>query len=183
MSINVSGEWRPVVGYEGLYEVSSLGQVQSLTRLVRRRDGNHHLRRGATLKLDKDRAGYRRVQLSKDSVVKHHLVHRLVATAFLRKSDPFHNVVNHLNGCKSDNSASNLEWTTHAGNLAHAMETGANKLSGSDHHQARLTEKLVQEIRALYENCGYTQKDLAEKFQVSPSTIYLIVHRKRWRHI
>lgn len=96
-------EWRPVVGYEGSYEVSSLGMV--------RRVGSH------VRALSRHHEGYLLVNLSVAGRSKTHRVHRLVADAFLGPSVA--RGVNHLNGVKSDNRASNLEWATDSQNARH----------------------------------------------------------------
>lgn len=96
-------EWRDVTGYEGLYEISSLGNV--------RRDGS-------ILKTWLAGNGgkiYHYVGLSKEGTVEKFKVHRLVAIAFLPNPDNLP-VVDHLNGDEKDNRVSNLKWETRRGN-------------------------------------------------------------------
>lgn len=89
-------EWRPVPGYEGLYEVSNDGQVRSLFRY--KKVLKPHLRNN-----------YYNYQLFKDKVGKYIGAHRLVAMAFIPNPDglPF---VNHKDECRTNNSVENLEW-------------------------------------------------------------------------
>lgn len=95
--------WKPVVGYEGIYEVSNLGSVASLNY---KRTGERKI-----LKLSKTKKGYLYLVLRKDGCPKHHRVHRLVAAAFVpNKNGGQH--VNHINENKMDNRAENLEWCT-----------------------------------------------------------------------
>lgn len=68
-----SHEWRPVPGYEGLYQVSSLGKVKSLPRTTTK---------GGILKPRTDKRGYQWVGLSKDGLVRNFSIHELVALAF-----------------------------------------------------------------------------------------------------
>lgn len=91
-------EWRPVPGYEGLYEVSNDGLVRSLFRY--KKVLKPHLRNG-----------YHNVQLFKDKVGTYIGLHRIVAMAFIPNPGnlPY---VNHKDECKLNNSADNLEWCT-----------------------------------------------------------------------
>lgn len=87
--------WRPVVGYEGLYEVSSFGRVKNCF--------------GKFLALHSIQSGYLRVSLCKNCKTKHHLVHRLVAIAFIPNPNNYPEV-NHKDEDKTNNSIQNLEW-------------------------------------------------------------------------
>ena len=98
-------EWRPVIGYEGLYEVSSLGRVRSLDRY----DRMNRFCEGRILKSYTYRGGYLFVQLSSNGKLKHHLVHRLIAQAFIPNPDNLPQI-NHKDEVKSNNCVDNLEW-------------------------------------------------------------------------
>ena len=90
--------WKPVVGYEGLYEVSNLGRVKSVK-----------FGRERVLKPIKHPNGYLCVNLCKDGKRKNCLVHRLVAQAFI--PNPLNlPEINHINEQKTENRASNLQW-------------------------------------------------------------------------
>jgi len=109
-------EWRDVVGYEGLYQVSNLGRVKSLPEIGYYK--TRFSRKGGLLKLTprslkRERHSYLCVALHKQGqkVVS---VHRLVAFAFLPKPQN-KNLVNHKNGIKHDNCVNNLEWTEYIG--------------------------------------------------------------------
>lgn len=113
-----SEEWLPVVGYEGLYEVSNLGRVKSL--------GNSKSRKEKILK-QQIRNGYLSVELSKKhQKTKKFFVHRLVAIAFI-PNPKNKETVNHENGDKLENRLENLNWMTRKENIAHAYETGLIK--------------------------------------------------------
>lgn len=102
--------WKDVVGYEGLYQVSSLGNVRSLNY---RRTGKTHL-----LKYAHNKEGYCNIALYNKGVAKSHLVHRLVAKAFI--PNPLNKPqINHKSEIKNDNSVVNLEWVTPQENITY----------------------------------------------------------------
>lgn len=105
--------WKPVVGYEGLYEISNLGRVKSLGNTLKgsRFRGIETIRRQEVSKF-----GYYRVALRKDRKYKHWSVHRLVAIAFLPNPDNLP-VVNHKDENPKNNRVDNLEWCTHQYNI------------------------------------------------------------------
>jgi len=99
-------EWRPVEGYEGLYEVSNLGRVKSL----------HPRNSGKIRALKVKRNGYIAVTLSRNGKLKTVTVHQLVAQAFIPNPRNLKEV-NHLNEIKSDNRSENLAWATRRENV------------------------------------------------------------------
>lgn len=92
--------WKEIEGYEGLYQVSNLGNVKSLNK-----------RKGRILKTIKDHFGYLRVRLSKQGELKNHKIHRLVAETFLDNPNNYKQV-NHKDENKTNNKVDNLEWCT-----------------------------------------------------------------------
>jgi len=114
-------EWKPIVGYEYYYAVSSFGRFKSLIEGTR----NCKIR---ILKQAHKRNGYLYVTLHKSLKQITHRAHRLVIQAFLEN---IHNkpYVNHLDSCRSNNKINNLEWTTAKENSGHAKSKG--RLKGS----------------------------------------------------
>ena len=130
---NVSSEeWRPVVGYEGLYEVSSAGNVRSLPRIVRQRDGGQPVRGRVLRQSLISGTGYPKVSLSKDGRPSAKAVHRLVALAFVPGYEPGLEVC-HFDGDRQNNVASNLRWDTRSGNMRDMVRHGRNAMTNRTH--------------------------------------------------
>ena len=124
--------WKTI--YE-TYRVSNLGNVESLPRYLKEIYTSHNYMprkaKGRTLKLIKQNNGYYCVNIKG----KIHLVHRLVAEAFIPNPNNYP-CVNHINGDKTDNRIDNLEWCTLQQNTQHAFDTGLNK-KGKNHYKAK----------------------------------------------
>lgn len=115
--------WKPVVGYEGRYEVSNLGNVRSFVSNCNGRNIKPIV--GKILK-QYDRKGYNKVMLSKDNKVKDLAVHRIVVESFI-STIPKGMQVNHIDGNKRNNRLENLEIVTQSENMKHAYRTGLEK--------------------------------------------------------
>jgi hypothetical protein len=145
-------------------------------------DGKIKNKKGQLLKVEISKEGYYRVTLSKDGKCVKYLLHRIVAIQFIPNPENKPQV-NHKNGIKSDNRVENLEWCTRSENEKHAHKNGLKNHKGEKHPSCKLTENDVIEIRKLYSEKRFTQKQLAEKFNVCFQNISLIVLRKKWNHI
>ena len=119
--------WKPVKGYEGLYEVSTQGQIRSVDHFANNNcNGGKRYVKSRILVSYKMPNGYHQVQLSKGSEKKKHYVHRIVATAFLQNKKGCTDV-NHKDGNKDNNAVSNLEWLSHKDNQIHMIKNGLTK--------------------------------------------------------
>lgn len=115
-------EFRNIVGYEGLYQVSNLGNIKSLER-TKTNHSKYQLVNGRILKSSINHKGYVYVILYKNNKQKGYLVHRLVAEAFIPNPENKPQV-NHIDGNKLNNHVSNLEWVSQQENMQHALSNG-----------------------------------------------------------
>ena len=113
--------WKDIEGYEGLYQVSNLGNVKSLDRFVPHKKLGKKFCAGVMMSTHINNPGYVTVNLCKDNRCKSHDVHRLVAMAFV---DGFKDglEVNHIDENKQNNQANNLEWVTKSQNNRHGTK-------------------------------------------------------------
>lgn len=140
--------WKPIKGYEGLYEVSNLGRVKALERKKNCNRGYEIIKEHFLKPNNYGTSGYYRVPLTnKEHIRKYYLVHRLVAENFIENPKNLPQI-NHKDGNKENNTADNLEWCTVSFNIKHAYETGL-----------RITnKKLAYEVQEL--------KDRVEKLEL-----------------
>ena len=120
-------EWRDIRSYEGLYQVSNLGNVKSFNNRIKNKNP-------MILKQTIDRKnGYLTVSLSKNGKKKIHRVHKLVASIFIDNPNNYP-VINHKDGNKLNNCVDNLEWCTYKQNIIHSWKNGLSHIS-EEHKQ------------------------------------------------
>lgn len=170
MAASNTEEWRPIVGYEGRYEVSSQGRVRSLIgRNIR------------VLKPHVLKAGYETVELWRKNQRKRVLVHRLVAQAFL--SHCLQGLeVNHKDGVKRNNHVANLEYLTRSDNAKHALEKGLYVPAKGEQRSSLLTDSTVFELRELAAK-GLSYVDLGKRYGISAFHAGDIARGARWAHV
>ena len=131
--------WKPVKGFEGIYEVSDLGRVRSIDRVVTDSRGRVLPVKGRIMKQNTHYKGYKRLLLSNGEDREHgYFVHRLVAEAFIPNPAGLPEV-NHKDENKANNRADNLEWCTHRANSRHGSRgarIGAWHLQNSPRRRA-----------------------------------------------
>ena len=161
--------WKDVIGYEGLYRISDCGELFSV-------------RSNRVLNPNIGVDGYLKAVLSVGNQRKTVRINRLVAEAFV--TNPSHKpIVNHKDGDKLNNRATNLEWVTIKENAIHASKNGLLKgLSGERNPMAKLTIEQVNEIRNSYKKGSHdaNARVLGQRFGVSDSTIWLIASGQIW---
>lgn len=132
--------WKDIIDFEGLYKISNIGRVKSLTRYVKHSRGGKMILHGRILKQIEKTNGYMLVGLNKNSKGYKKHVHRLVAEAFI--PNPYNKPqVNHKDLNKKNNTLNNLEWVSSSENIKHSYKNGNRKSPksmlgkfGKDHH-------------------------------------------------
>ena len=155
--------WK-IIPFEDAYEVSSEGKV--------RNKSSKHIK-----SLRSDRYGYLRVTLYPSG--KTYVVHRLVAKVFLENENT---EVNHLNGDKTDNRVSNLEWCSASHNARHRDKVLSSKWVGQLNPSAALSVETVRKIK-YGEFPGLNNREIGDKFKVSSEQVRRIRSGQRWKHI
>jgi hypothetical protein len=139
------------------------------------------------LKLYKNRYGYLKIDLSTDGQNKNYAIHRLVAEVYHSNPDNLPQV-NHIDGDKSNNHISNLEWCNNSHNQKHAYQIGLQKRQsrkGEMGNNSKLTNEDIKWIRNNYipNHNIFGQRAISQKFNISQSQISFIVNKKTWKHI
>lgn len=113
--------WKDIKGYEGLYQISDLGNVKVISRrVINHRSGSTRLMREKLMNPFDNGHGYLVVSLRNGEKRKNHYVHRIVAEAFLVNQDNKPNI-NHKDYNTKNNVATNLEWCTQKENISHSV--------------------------------------------------------------
>lgn len=156
----------PIVGYSELYSVDNNGNIFSF-------EYKKFLKTNIK--------EYVHVTLYKNGQPKTHLLHRIIAEAFLLNPDNLPEV-NHKNGNKLDNSIENLEWITKSGNAQHAMSLGLLKSrSGESNGNAKISEKDVKYIRSMAK--VKSQSQIAKELNISQTLVSQVQMGKIWKHV
>lgn len=166
-------EWRDIVGYEGLYQVSDLGRVKSLPRL--KRNFNVNTKRFDIITIPEKirkpqltKYGYYRIGLTKNSKQVYHSVHRLVAEAFIPNSKNLLQI-NHKDENKTNNCVDNLEWCTAVYNANYGTR---NK---------RSAEKQIKPIMCIETGVIYNSlTEASKKTGISKGNISSVCNHRKW---
>ena len=173
-------EWRPVPGFEGLYQVSSLGNVKSMQRDYHRRNRWGGVTIATfpekTLKPSVTPLGYRRVVLQDRGKVRRTEIHRLVCEVFHGSPpSPSHHAA-HIDGTPGHDGAHNVRWATPAENARDRIKHGTN-LPGEENPNAKLSWEQAQMIRS------NPRPDIewAKEFGVSAAAVWRVRTNRGWR--
>lgn len=162
-------EWKQAGGYEGLYEVSSDGQVRRVS--------------GEPVGQWSNDQGYMLVRLSRPRAMLR--VHRLVAMAFVANPEGKPDV-NHIDCDRSNNHAENLEWCTQKENLKHSQRLGRmprDHWRGKRSVNAQLSDDTVRQIRLAYSIGGTSWERLADRFGVSKRCVGRLIRRETYADV
>jgi len=170
--------WKPIKGFEHLYQVSNMGRIKSLDRYVKNGNGRRIVR-GKILSLRHNSTGYLFVTLydSENSKQRDIYVHKAVADAFLDNGQTPGLTVDHRDNDTFNNCAANLRMLSQSENSARWRR----EIKGWD--TTKLKPSQVRWIRYRYSLGGVSYKVLAECFQVSWRTIQKVVKRDTWKNI
>ena len=163
--------WKPVVGYEGFYEVSDLGRVRNIKNRK-----NTFVGRIRKPGFDKD--GYHQMVLSKPGKRYSTRIHRLVLSNFIGPC-PKGLQINHIDGNKGNNRLDNIEYVTPSENRLHAYAIGLQSQRGENNAGSKLTEEDVHKVRARL-SAGESQTGIAASLNVSIGAIHGIALNKTW---
>lgn len=163
----IEEKWLPVVGYEGLYEVSNTGKVKKINKKRKDRILNPYI----------TKFGYFRVGLTKNNHIIQYFVHRLVASAFIPNTynKPY---INHIDNVRTNNNVNNIEWCTPKENMRHAFITGSRGGGEKATHA-----KLKKEDALAIKESKLSQKVLAHKYKVHATTVSDIQKGKTWANL
>lgn len=173
-------QWRQVLGYEGIYEVSNYGNLRSVDRINPTKAGWTRVIKGRRLRPFLSQDGRLFIDLCKFNVYERFPVHHLVLSAFIgARPDGF--VGCHTDGNCLNNSASNLRWDTQKSNIADTFIHGTHH-KGSRHGASKLHESDIAMIRIKYAS-GSTHKEIASGLGVSRELIGQILRGEKWTHV
>lgn len=174
--------WMYIVGYEGLYQVSTLGRVRSLDRVITRgglRSGDLPLK-GKIKEQTSNKDGYKKVTLCARGLGETKLVHRIVAEAFLPNKYNLPLVL-HRDDVPYNNRVDNLKWGTQQDNMDDMVSKG-RQIRGEDHPGTSVTDLDVLFIR-YWCNTGYGDRAVSEVFNIGRKAVNRIKLRRTWRHV
>ena len=163
--------WKDIPGYEGYYQVSNYGSFRSLNRIIKYKNNGLRIYPGKILLTEPTKDNYRRIVLMKEGVKIRYMCHRLVALAFIPNPENKPNI-NHIDGNKSNNIVSNLEWCTPSENSLHAFKTGLSKKHYINSTNIRL--------KCLENNATYISiKQASKKLHIDYSYLQRCVHSNK----
>lgn len=172
--------WKDIPEFRGSYQVSNMGRVRSLDRLVTYNNGRIQKHKGRVLKPGISNSGYEQVVLYNDNGHNKKTVHRLVLEAFKPHVNMSDLEVNHIDGDKLNNHLTNLEWVTRRDNMLHAHSTGLINNKGERSATAKLSNADVLEILQRLDT-GSSHREIALDYGVSKGCITDINKGLTWK--
>ena len=170
--------WKPVVGFEGLYEISSVGNVKALKRTVQRKRSGIMTYPERILKPHYN-SGYLSISLHKDGVINTYKVHRLVALAFVPNPNNYPQV-NHNDDVKTNNDFMNLSWGTQQQNIKQAMDNGRFKFC-DQRNGTVISEDLADRIRHVHKK-GCKTAWISDLLGIGNTTVRHVLSGRTWMY-
>ena len=172
-------EWKPVAGYEGAYDVSSLGRVRSNARVVAASRGGGVSNRKTKILTQGGKSRYAMVTLCVNGNHNKARVHALVANAFVPGKGP-NKEINHIDHNPRNNAANNLEWVSHNENVRHSWLNDNKNATVNPKFAKSLTPEKVRAMRRMREEKTISFAALGEVFGVSAATARNVINRITW---
>lgn len=172
--------WKDIKNYEGLYQISNFGNIKSLERKIKNKNG-YRVIKEKILKPLLYKNGYLYIYLGGKN---RYRIHRLVAQAFISNPNNLPQV-NHINGIKNDNKVENLEWVTASENTKHAYDNGLAKHTENQTKALINCNKNKRKKVALLDTYGNMQKtfdsaiEASKKLKIPVSCISRVCRNKR----
>lgn len=153
-------EWRSVPDYEGFYEISNFGRLRSLDRSVISTKNISRTVKGRIIRERFDKDGYISYMLCKNSKTETIKAHKLVCICFLDYQRKHNYTIDHINGVKSDNKATNLRIISHRENVTKSMKIGKSKYRGVDFNLQNNKWRSRIMINSKRINLGYFETEI-----------------------
>ena len=165
--------WKDVVGYEGIYEVSSVGRIRSVDRFVIEKSGREKFIHGVLLRQANNR-GYKVVCLFRSSKGRMALVHKILATAFIQNTSnlPY---IDHIDRNRANNTVANLRYTTRGGNTVNSSKikyTNKELTSNFKGVSLRKNGKWNVNVGGVYRGLFNTEVEAATHYNLVAKQLY-----------
>ena len=167
---NIVEIWKDIPEYEGLYQVSNLGNIKSLSRRNKKRVNQERL-----MKLKLNSSGYYQVWLYKNNKDRGFFVHRLVALVFIPNKNNLPEV-NHIDAIKINNVVSNLEWCTHLQNMKHANNLGLISTKEMTESKRKYTKNDLDRVIEL-RNLNKSHREISKQTGIHKSTVKRMIDK------
>lgn len=173
--------WKPVVGYEGLYEVSDHGRVRGISRAISWQGTTRRIP-GRFMCPDSDHY-YLRVTLSRHGKGRRFLVHCLVLEAFIGPRPDGMQTCHYPDANPANCHLDNLRWASPKENGEDKVKHGNTvSFKGSSNPNAALVEADVRRLWNLHRR-GFSQRKIAAAIGTSQRTVWDIIHGRKWTHV